>query len=381
MKVEQVYEIVNDTTKEIIGSSDLVATVDNNKIVDIGETVIGSQNMDNYVRTLIDHIGKVVFVDRPYEGNTPSVLMSDTEWGAITEKIKYIGLPEAQENDSWELTDGESYDPNVFTKPQVGAKFFSKKTTFEVPMSFTQRQVKSAFSNAGQLTAFFSMIENTIAKSLTVKQDSLVMKTIGNFAMHAKADAADTSNVRYVKLGTMYRTKFNKETTGEALLYDPEFIRYASMVLKRVAKRMSGLSTLFNANGNPRNTDKKYLHMILHNDFTSAAEAYLQSDTYHDEFTALPKAEVVPFWQGSGSAFGWSDTSCIKGIAAGGNSLVTVDNVVGVLFDRDALGVCNLDRRVTSNWNGKAEFTNNWYKFDCGYFNDFDENFVLVTLD
>ena len=378
MKVEQVYEIVNDTTEEVLGESDLKATADNGKIVDIGETVIGSQNMDNYVRNLVDRIGRVVFVERPYEGNTPSVLMTSTEWGAITEKIKYLGLPAATENETWELTDGESYDPNVFTKPSVAAKFFSKRTTFEVPMSFTQRQIKSAFANPGQLTAFFSMIENAIAKTMTVKQDSLVMKTIGNFAMKVKAD---NNTVRYIKLGTMYRSQFNKETTGEALLYDPEFIRYAAMVLKRVAKRMTGISTLFNSTGQVRNTDTKYLHMILHADFTSAADAYLQSDTYHDEFTALPKSEVVPFWQGSGQGFAWSDTSAVKGIPAGGSEAVTVSNILGVLFDRDALGVCNLDRRVTSNWNGKAEFTNNWYKFDCGYFNDFDENFVLVTLD
>ena len=182
MKVEQIYEIVNDTTKEVLGLTELVATADNGQIVDVGEAVVGSQNMDNYVRTLIDRIGRVVFVDRGYEGNTPSVMMTDTEWGAITEKIKYIGLPEATENESWELTNGESYDPNVFTKPEVGAKFFSKKTTFEVPMSFVQRQIKSAFSSASQVGAFFAMIENTIAKSLTVKQDSLIMKTIGNFA-------------------------------------------------------------------------------------------------------------------------------------------------------------------------------------------------------
>lgn len=378
MKVEQVMEIVNDTTKEILGTEELVATADNNKLVDVGEAVIGTQNMDNYVRTLVDRIGKVVYVDRAYEGATPSVLMDSTEWGAITEKIKYLGLPEATENETWELEDGMSYDPNVFTKPQVGAKFFSKMTTFEVPMSFAARQLRSAFTGAGQVTAFFTMIENAISKSLTVKQDSLIMKTIGNFIMHAKNDI---SGVRYVKLGTMYRSKSGQATTGEALLYDPEFIRYASMIIKRMAKRMSGLSTLFNEGANPRNTASKYLHMILHNDFTAAADAYLQSDTYHEEFTKLPKSEVVPFWQGSGSSFAWDDTSTIKGIPTGSNVAVTVSNILGVMFDRDALGVCNLDRRVTSNYNGKAEFTNNWYKFDCGYFNDFDENFVLFTLD
>ena len=378
MKVEQVFEIVNDTTKEVLGTEDLIATVDNGKIVDIGETALGSNNIDNYVKTLIDHIGKVVFVDRSYTGNTPSVLMDGTEWGAVTEKIKYVGWPEAQENDSWELENGVSYDPNVFTKPEVAAKFFSKMTTFEVPMSFLTKQVKSAFSNAGQLTAFFSMIENTIAKSLTVKQDSLIMKTIGNFMMKTYED--QTGN-RYVKLGTMYRTATGSVVTGAALLLEPEFIRFASMTIKRFASRMSGLTTRFNKGANPRNTENKYLHMILHSDFTSAADAYLQSDTYHEEFTKLPKAEVVPFWQGTGDSFDWDDTSTIKAIPVGGDSVVTCSNVLGVMFDRDALGVCNLDRRVTSNWNGKAEFTNNWYKFDCGYFNDFDENFVLVTLD
>lgn len=378
MKVEQVFEIVNDTTKEVLGTSELVATVDNGKIVDVGETALGSNNIDNYVKTLIDHIGKVVFVDRGYTGNTPSVLMDGTEWGAVTEKIKYVGLPEAEENDSWELENGVSYDTNVFTKPEVAAKFFSKMTTFEVPMSFLTKQVKSAFSNAGQLTAFFSMIENTIAKSLTVKQDSLIMKTIGNFMMKTYED---TTGNRYVKLGTMYRTATGQATTGAALLLDPEFIRFASMTIKRYAKRMTGLSTLFNAGANPRNTDTRYMHVILHNDFTAAAEAYLQSDTYHEEFTRLPKAEVVPFWQGSGTGFAWSDTATVKGIPVGGDSAVTVSNIVGIIFDRDALGVCNLDRRVTSNYNGRGEFTNNWYKFDCGYFNDFDENFVMFTLD
>jgi hypothetical protein len=114
MRVEQVCDIVNATSKEILGETALDGSLDNDLIVDIGESVIGSNNMDNYVRNLVDHIGRVVFVDRPYEGNTPSVLMTSTEWGAITEKIKYQSLPEATENESWELWElheGESYDP------------------------------------------------------------------------------------------------------------------------------------------------------------------------------------------------------------------------------------------------------------------------------
>ena len=380
MEVTQIADIVNQTTAEVTGT-EAIADVDLNKVVEAGAEVLDNDKLiDNYVKSLIDHIGKVVFVNRPYTGSTPSVMMDSWEYGAILEKIQYEGLPEAEENDSWELEDGRSYDPNIFYKPTVSAKFYSERRTFDIPMSFAQRQVKTAFSNSAQLQAFFAMIETAISNGMTVKMDSLVQLTIAN-AIATVYNNRSASPVQYYGLVTAYVAATGDNTVNASnALVKPEFTRWAAMQMKRVISRMRKLSTLFNAGGKYRHTPADRLHLILHSDFTAAAEAYLYGDTYHNEFVKLPKAEEVAFWQGSGTGFAWADTSKIIVTPTGSDSPTTVENVVGIAFDRDALGVSNLDRRVTTNWNPKAEFTNNWYKFDAGYFNDFNENIVVFTL-
>lgn len=380
MKVEQIADIVNKTTAEVTGTEPL-DTIDLNKVVEKGEEVLDNDKLiDNYVKTLIDHIGKVVFVNRPYTGSTPSVMMDSWEYGAILEKIQYEGLPDAEDNDSWDLVDGKSYDPNVFYKPNVSAKFYSEKRTFDIPMSFAQKQVRSAFSNASQIQAFFSMIETAISNGMTVKMDSLVQLTIAN-AIATIYKNKLTNPVQYYDLVAAYHSETGDATvTYQNALVTPEFTRWASMHIKKVLSRMRKLSTLFNAGGKYRHTPSDRLHLILHSDFTAAAEAYLYSDTYHNEYVKLPQSEEVAFWQGSGTGFNWEDTSKVIVTPSGSKQSVTVANVVGIAFDRDALGVSNLDRRVTTNWNPRAEFTNNWYKFDAGYFNDFNENVVVFTL-
>ena len=380
MEVTQVADIVNQTTAEITGTEPLDG-LDMNSIVDAGAEVLDTDKVDHYVRSLIDRIGKVVFVNRPYTGSTPSVMMDSWEYGAVLEKIQYEGLPEAEDNDSWELEDGKSYDPNIFYKPTVSAKFFSERRTFEVPMSFAQRQVKSAFTSAGQVQALFSMIETAISNGMTVKMDSLVQATINNFMATLITNKGVGTSPRVCCLLTDY-TAFTGKTapSADVALSDPEFVRFMAFAMKRKASQMEKFGTVFNNGGKYRHTPKDRLHVIMHADAAAAADAYLQSDTYHNEFVKLPNAEKVAFWQGSGTAFDFADTSKIILTPRDEKTEIEVGGIVGLMFDRDALGVSNLDRRVTTNWNPKGEFTNNWYKFDAGYFNDFNENGVVFLL-
>lgn len=382
MLVSQIATIVNEVNAEVTGT-EAIENIDLNQVVDTGSEILDTSDkiFDNYVRSLIDHIGKVVFVNRPYTGSTPSVMMDSWEYGAILEKVQYEGIPEAEENDTWDLQDGHSYDPNIFYKPTVSAKFFSERRTFDVPMSFANRQIKSAFSNAPQVQAFFSMIETAISNGMTVKMDGLVNLTIANAIATVYKNRA-TRPAQFYPLVTQYvaATGDSSVTSANALV-KPEFIRWASVTMRRVASRMVKFSTVFNLGEKYRHTSTDRLKLILHSDFVSLAEAYLYSDTYHQEYVKLPYADEVAFWQGSGEAFGWSDTSKLIVTPRGDDDPITINNIVGVFFDRDALGVSNLDRRVTSNYNPKAEFTNNWYKFDAGYFNDFNENVVVFTLD
>lgn len=378
MEMNQVAEIVTDVTAQYVGE-EAVSNVDTDKIVDMGAEILDTDKVDHYMRDLIDHIGKVVFVNRPYSGGTPSVMMDSWEFGAVEQKITFEGLPEAEDNDTWNLQDRHSYDPNIFYKPSVSAKFFSKRTTFEIPMSFAQRQVKSAFNSAGQVQALFSMIETAISDSLTVKTDALIESTINNFIVSTYLQG--TGSPRICPLLTEF-TAFTGKTAPSATtaFSDTDFNKFFAFAISRRAMQMRKLSTLFNTGGKPRHTSADRLHLILHSDALMASEMYLQSDTFHNDFVKLPNAESVAFWQGSGEDFAFADTSKIIITPEGAENPVTLNNVVGVMFDREALGVSNLDRRVTTNWNPKGEFTNNWYKADAGYFNDLNENGIVFIL-
>ena len=383
MNVNQIYDIMNSVTGEILGESAVVQE-DLSNIVDIGTEIFNASSVDNYVRSLVNHIKRVIFVNRPYSGNVPSVLMDGWEYGSVLEKIT-AELPNAEENESWELQDGASYDPNIFYKPTVSAKFFNKRVTFEIPMSFTERQVRESFSNAAQLNGFLSMLYNAVDKSLTVKVDSLIMRTINNmigetlYSEYGANSYSGSSTVKAVNLLYLYNQRYNKSLTAVNAITDPDFIRFAAYEMGVYMTRLSRISSLFNIGGRDRFTPPDLLHVVMLSDFKKAANVFLQSDVFHDNFTELPNAEVVPYWQGSGTGYAFNDISKIYIETASGHAINT-SGILGVMFDRDALGVTNLDRRVTTNYNPKAEFYSNWYKFDAGYFNDTNENFVVFFV-
>ena len=387
MEVKQIYDIVNSITSEELGLESILKE-DLSNIVDVGVQIFDNTSVDNYVKSLVNHIGRVIFVNRPYTGSVPSVLMDGWQFGSVLEKITVDNVIEATENESWELTDGASYDPNIFYKPEVSEKFFNKRSTFEIPMSFTERQVKESFSNAEQLNGFMSMLYNAVDKSMTVKIDALVMRTINNMigetvhADYGSSAIASKSGIKAVNLLYLYNTTVNaggSAISSSDALTDPDFIRFASYEMGVYASRLSKISTLFNIGGKDRFTTSDYLHVVMLSDFRKSANVYLQSDVFHNELSALPNAEEVPYWQGSGTGYGFSDISEVKITTTSGDD-VDVTGVLGVMFDRDALGVTNLDRRVTTNYNPKAEFFSNWYKFDAGYFNDMNENFVVFFV-
>lgn len=397
MEVNRIYTLINSVSGEVLGKTGIVSE-DLTGIVDLGKEVFNQNAVDNYVKSLVNHIGKVIFVNRPYAGKVPSVLMDAWEFGSVLEKIS-ADVPEAEENDTWDLTDGQTYSQDVFHKPTVTAKFFNSKVTFEVPVSITERQVKESFSNAAQLNGFISMIYAAVEKSMTIKADALIMRTINNMIAEtvladaqafgataagdmAGADLSSASTARCVNLLKLYNDKTGATTklTAAKAITDPDFIRFASYVMGTYADRLQSISTVFNVGGKERFTPKDMLHVVLLSDFAKAAQTYLYSDTFNRGDVLLPQAETVPFWQGSGRNYEFASTGNIN-IKESGGKAVEISGVLGVMFDRDALGVCNLDRRVTTTYNAKAEFFNNYYKFDAGYFNDTNENFVVFFIE
>lgn len=376
MEVTQVYSLVNQATKEALGETAVVAE-DLSNIVDIGEAIFNANAVDRYVKALVNHIGKVVFVNRVYRGSAPSVLMDGWEFGSVLEKVR-MELPEATENESWELESGTSYDPNIFTAPKVSVKFYNKKVTFEVPMSFTEMQIKQSFSNEVQLNAFISMIYVGVENAMTIKLDALIMRTI-NVAIGETL--ANASAVSAVNLLTLYNTEAGTSLTAAQAIKSPDFIRFASYIMNLYVSRLGRYSTLFNIGGTEKFTPRDMLKVVMLADFESAARVYLYdaNGQLKDESLKLPTAETVPYWQGSGVDYGFDSVSSII-IKTPSGETVEQSGILCVMFDRDALGVANMNRRVTTNYNAKAEFYNNWYKMDAQYFFDPNENCVVFYV-
>ena len=390
MQITQLHTLINAVTQEVLGETAVVQE-DLSNVVDIGKTIVDSDNVDNYVKKLVNHIGKVVFQNRLYSGGVPSVLMDSWEYGSILEKIS-ADLPEATINETWALEDKKDYSPDVFYKPSVSAKFFNSKVTFEIPMSFTEIQVKESFSSKEQLNGFISMLTTSIENSMTVKLDALIMRTINNMTAEtlvAELNTADVGDpvvidttatgVKAVNLLKLYNETVTTPLTADNAVTDPDFIRFATYQISMYSDRMSKISTLFNVEKAERFTPKDLQHIVLLSDFAKASETFLASNTQNAEMVALPKHETVPYWQGSGTGYSFDDVSTIN-VKTASKADVNIKGILGVIFDRDALGVSNLDRRVTTNYNPRAEFYTNFYKFDAGYYNDLSENFVLFFI-
>lgn len=402
MKVTQLYTLINNVTKEILGET-AVVNEDLSNVVDIGKAVFDATSVDNYVKKLVNHIGKVIFQDRVYAGGVPSVLMDSWEFGSVLQKVS-MSLPEATENESWKLVDGQEYKQDVFTAPKIEAKFYNSKVTFEIPMSFTELQVKESFSSREQLNGFVSMITTGVENSMTVKLDALIMRAINNMtgetlvagigsgAAGAKTlDFSKTSGcaINLLKLYNDQAATADKVTVSNALT-NYKFIKFATYTMGIVADRMSKISKLFNVGGKERFTPADMRRCVLLSDFSKAAVTYLQADIQSPEMVALPAHDPIPYWQGSGTDYQLSSTGIIDiKTASGENVKVPAEGagagkknaaILGVMFDRDAVGVANLDRRTTTAYNAKAEFYNNWYKMDAGYYNDLNENFVVFFI-
>ena len=385
MEVKQIYGLVNDITNELLGST--IVKEDLSNVVDVGNAVFNANKVDNYVRALVNHIGRVIFVDRAYSGSVPSVLMDSWEFGSVLEKIS-CDLPTATQNDSWDLTNGETYNPNVFYKPTVSVKFYNSKTTFEIPMSFTEMQIKESFSNAEQLNGFLTMLYNSVEKSMTIKLDSLIMRTINNMigeTIHHEipesANYSTTSTIKAVNLLKLYNDSHSTTITADKCLDNPDFIRYATYIISVYGERITKISNLFNIGGKDRFTPKDVLRCVLLSDFKKASEVFLKSDLYNEQYATLPESDSVPYWQGSGTNYAFNDITKIHiNLASNSATEIQMTGILGVMFDRDALGVSNLNRRVTTNYNPKAEFYTNFYKFEAGYFNDMNENFVVFFV-
>lgn len=386
MQVEQIHTLVNPVTKEIIGETGVLEENLENTVLVGKELQNFDQWQSRFVQGLLDRIGRFKVVDRPYRGYAPSIMMDAWEYGSIMMKVA-SDMPDATVNESWELTDGASYDPFVYKANRSYSKLYNGLVTFEIDKTIEDYQLKSSFAGPSELNSFVSMLFNEVEKSMTVKNDALVMRTINSFIADTfyDLDSGGTytgkTGSRAVNLLYMYNQKFGQSLTAADAITDAGFLRYASFIMGLYVDRLRAMSVLFNIGGKQRFTPNDRLKVVLLSEFKESAGVYLYdaANQFNSENLKFPEAETVPFWQGSGTDYAFSSTSKVH-VKSGSGHEVEATGILGVMFDYEACGICNQNSRVDTMYNPKANFTNYFYKRDARYFTDSNENFVVFYV-
>ena len=375
MLITQTKEILHTIATEMLGPDNTIVTENLENLQDIGNVLITQQNVDTYVKKLVDKIGKVVFKNRLLNSTAPSLLVDSWEYGAILQKVRMKLIP-AEENDAVKLVDGQSYDQNVFHQPTVSATFYSKEITFEVPISYTREQLNSSFNSVSELNGFYNLLETTVQNSLTVKTDALIMRTI-NYRIgktYTKGRASQKIN-----LLAGYNAASGKELTTANCFQDEGFLKYAIAEIKNYQDRLKLPSSIFNDLKEETFTPAQNQKLVLLSDFKNTVDTHLIPVVQNSENLTLT-SETVPYWQGSGANFSFADISKIDVTLDTASEKAQVGGIVGILFDDEALKVGNLNQYVTTNYNAKGDFYTNYYKEQSGFFVDLAENFIIFYV-
>lgn len=385
MKVSQIATILNTIiNQEQIGES-VVVSEDLTNIVDVGQEILNftgesKENYDTVTKSLIDLVGKQMFVNRKYTSQAPNIVKDNWEYGSVLEKVR-CELPDAQDNATWELGDylsADTYpDPFELSLPELDAKFFNKKVAFEVPITITERQFKESMKDASALSKLISMIENRVQMKMTLSTDGLVMRTINNLI----AEKIHSNN-NVVNLLALYKQETGNSTiTANTAKNDPDFLRFMATTILLYHKYIQEASMLYNDGGYVTFTPADRIKFVMLAEYSKRLETHLYSSTYHDEFVKIEGFEEVGYWQGTGTDGTERDKISVTVKDNEGTTSIEKTGIVAVLFDEWAAMVCNENFRVTSQYNGRGEYTNYFYKWDGHYLNDTNENCIVFIVD
>ena len=381
MNVKQIYELVNGALSEVTGKTDLIQE-DLQGLVDAGED-LSPADVDNFTKQLVDRIGKTVFLQRAYDGFAAKLYKDAWEFGSVLQAIQFK-LVDAEEDPSWNLTDGSSVDQYIFHKPTIEVKYFNKKAAFELPLTIVEKQVREAFTSASSMNSFISGIELAIRNSLTIAIDDQARWAINNMiglTLHDEHSTGDytASGIKHINLLAEYKAQVDSTMTAEKALKSSEFIKFACYRIGQISDRLKSMSTIYNVEGSQVFTPSGDQMMMLLSDFKRAADVYLQADTFNEEYTKLPDSQSIPFWQGSGDDYSFDKVSDINIVTSAGDT-VHCGGILGVLCDKWAVALCNEDSHITSAYNARGEYTNYFYKNAIHMICNTSQNFVVFTI-
>ena len=368
MTVKQIYEIVNLVNKQTMGITDLTV-VDEQGLISLGQTVLTTNGLaDTWLNSLAQRIGRTIISFREYKSKYSDMVLDSLQWGNIVQKIK-VSMPEATEDESYNLVDGQSVDMYKVANPKVTQSFFTSETPYQFYVTVKRKQLQEAFTSEGAMNGFIGAIYGEVQNAIELSLESLARNCINNF-IGEKVNAA-----KEINLLTMYNTEANKTLTVNTCLHDKEFLAYCVSRINLYSKYMENMSTEYNDGTQTRHTPKSLQHLRVLEDFESRLETVVQYQAFRDNYVKLNNYHTTSFWQSI------KKTSEINVKISSDGTEVHHSNILAVLYDRDALGLYKKDSwNSTTPFNSAGGYYNTYYHHKELYFNDLSENFVVFVI-
>lgn len=390
LTAKQIYSIINEVGNQAMGSN-VIAVVDNAGLVSLGNDVLGSsETVNNFINALTDRIGRTIVSFRAYHSHFPDFERDSIEWGNILQKIK-VAMPEAEEDQSYNLADGSSVDQYKINKGKVNQLLFTTETPWQTHITVHLDELEKAFTNATEMGAFISARFGEVQNRIELAMENLNMDCVNNYIGEMINRKTEKPN-RVINLVTEYKDKTGIDHTTDPLnaLDDEEFLKYVVRRINSISVTMEYMTTgMFNdtylASGTApdrdatytRHTPKSEQRMMLFIDLVNALKTNINSKAFNMEQVAIDiPFKTVPFWQSLQSPSKISINTASKPSEA-----ITQSQIMGILYDREAMGTYKKQyNSLTSPVNAAGRYYNVFYHMRTLYFNDLTENAVVFLL-
>lgn len=371
MTTEQIYSLVNLAAQESMGSVALQAN-DASSLVSLGNTILSSQtNTEAFLNTLVQRIGRTIVSYRAYRNKFSQYIKSSMEWGAIMQKVK-ASMPQAVEDPTYSLTNGQSVDQWTVYKPEVKQKLFVKRSPFMIPLTIQRITLREAFLSPDAMETFIGAIFGEVRNYIELSNENMGRVTLANMI------AESSGGSQTINLVANYNTATGESlTAGTAALYNEAFLRYAIAQINLYSDKLTDMATTYNKEGEKRHTPYEDQFMVVNTEFERALQTQVQWAAFNDRYVSMMEGYIKSnYWQANKSPL------AIQVDRASDDEDTTVNNIVAVIHDRDALGMYSEEEDVlTTPVNAKARYYNTFWHIRNQWFNDLSENCLVFTLN
>lgn len=370
MAIKQIYDIVNSVNKQTMGLTD-IAVVDELGLISLGQTVLTTNGLaDTWLNSLAQRIGRTIISFREYKSKYSDMVLDSLQWGNIVQKIK-VSMPEATEDESYNLVNGESVDMYKVANPKVTQSFFTTETPYQFYVTVKRTQLQEAFTSEGAMNGFIAAIYGEVQNAIELSLESLARNCINNYLAEIQ------STNRVINLLDLYNTETNKALTVNTCKHDKDFLAFCVSRINLYSKYMENMSTMYNDGTQTRHTPKSLQVLRVLEDFESRLETVLQYQAFKDGYVKLNNYHTTSFWQSIKSP----SHVHVKRASDKADINYGTYEILAVLYDRDALGLFKKDAwNSTTPFNSAGGYYNTYYHHKELYFNDLSENFVVFVI-